>query len=255
MRRLDAALVAAGLARSRTRAQELIVAGHVTVNGVVVTKSSFLIEGQALAVTESDHYVSRAAYKLLGALETSGTTVYGRALDIGASTGGFTQVLLERGCTRVYAVDVGHGQLAPQVRADARVVVRENLHARNLTLADVDGDPVDVLVIDVSFISLTNLWAPILACLRDDGVAVALVKPQFEVGKGNLGSGGIVRDAEIRAQAIDAALAAAAPLGWEVTWRADSVLPGQSGNVEHVAVLRRAPRTLRGYEGPTSLNL
>jgi len=239
--RLDAALVARGLARSRKQAAELVAAGAVSVDGRPARKASEQVSDGARLAAASDHYVSRAAHKLLGALEESGTAVSGRALDAGASTGGFTQVLLERGCAPVYAVDVGHGQLAPALRADPRVVVRERLNLRDLTLAHLDGEPGDVVVADVSFISLTLLVGPLLACLRPTGVALLMVKPQFEVGRGRLDAHGIVADPALRAGAVDAVVAAAASEGWGCDWRGETTLPGTTGNREFFVRLRRTP--------------
>ena len=237
--RLDVALVARGLARSRKQAAELIAAGSVTVDGRPARKPSESVSEAHSLAAASDRYVSRAAHKLLGVLEETGTPLAGRALDAGASTGGFTQVLLERGCAPVYAVDVGHGQLAPSVRADPHVVVRERLNLRDLTLADLDGEPVDVVVADVSFISLTMLVSPLLGVLRPDGVALLMVKPQFEVGRAGLDAHGVVTDPALHARAVDAVVEAAASLGWACDWRGETTLPGTSGNREFFVRLRR----------------
>lgn len=236
--RLDVALVARGLVRSRTRAQSLIDAGHVLVEGEVNSKAATDVSLDAAITVHDDRYVSRAAHKLLAALNESRTAVSGRALDAGASTGGFTQVLLERGCDLVYAVDVGHDQLDESLRDDPRVVAYEGLNLRDLTIEHVDGQPVDVVVADVSFISLTMILDRLIGVLRTDGTAVLLVKPQFEVGRERLGKGGIVRDETTRAEAIDRVRDAAATLGWPVVWEGASALPGESGNVEHILVLR-----------------
>nr|NLI49969.1 TlyA family RNA methyltransferase [Propionibacterium sp.] len=242
--RLDAALVARGLARSRKQAAELIAAGSVLVNGRVAHKPATPVTEADAVAAASDPYVSRAAHKLLGVLAETGTPVAGRALDAGASTGGFTQVLLERGCRPVYAVDVGHGQLAPTLRADPRVVVREGLNLRDLTLAEVGGAPVDVVVADVSFISLTLLVEPLLGVLRPDGVALLMVKPQFEVGRGRLDAHGVVTDPELWVEAVDGVVAAAAALGWACDWRGATALPGTTGNREFFVRLRRAAGTV-----------
>ena len=164
--------------------------------------------------------------------------VIGRALDAGASTGGFTQVLLERGCAPVYAVDVRHGQLADLLRADPRVVVRERLNLRDLTLADLGGQPVDVVVADVSFISLRMLAAPLLGVLRPSGVALFMVKPQFEVGRAGLDAHGVVTDSALRDAAVDGVIEAAAAQGWTCDWRAETTLPGTGGNREFFVRLR-----------------
>ncbi len=236
--RLDRALVARGLVRSRDRAAELVTDGLVTVDGRVVRKPSTEVPDSARLAAAVDPYVSRAAHKLAGALDDSATPVGRRVLDAGASTGGFTQVLLERGAERVYAVDVGHGQLAPEVRADARVTVHEGLNLRDLTTADVDDHPVDLLVADVSFISLRLLVEPLLRVLDVTGTALLMVKPQFEVGRERLGKGGVVRSEDDRAAAVDSVAAAAAVLGWAEDWRGPSRLPGPAGNVEIFLRLR-----------------
>ncbi len=231
--RLDRALVESGWFGSRAQAQDAIRAGRVSVEGRVVSKSSADVSAAAQFQVSGDrHYVSRAAHKLLGALADSGVQVPERVLDAGASTGGFTQVALEAGATRVYAVDVGHGQLVDILRNDPRVVVRERLNLRELTLADLDGAPVGLVVADVSFISLTMLLDRLLAVLTPDGHALLLVKPQFEVGRSGLDDRGVVRDPALRRQAVDAVLDAAAGLGWTARWQGQSGLPGESGNVE-----------------------
>jgi 23S rRNA (cytidine1920-2'-O)/16S rRNA (cytidine1409-2'-O)-methyltransferase len=237
--RLDQALVSRGLARSRQHASELIRSGQVTVDGVAAAKPSLPVDEGAQLDAPPDLYVGRAAHKLVGALADSGTTVLGRALDAGASTGGFTQVLLEAGAERVYAVDVGHNQLAAAVRADPRVVVHEGTNLRDLTLERVENDPVDLVVADVSFISLTLLLEPMLGVLRPDGVALLMVKPQFEVGRQRLGSGGVVRSEKDRIGAVDTVARAAEVLGWSEDWRGVSRLPGPAGNVEYFLRLRR----------------
>ena len=238
--RLDVALVARGLARSRTQAARLLADGRVTLNGVPAAKASTPVgDGDEIAAVE-ERWVSRAAHKLLGALDDSGVTVSGRVLDAGASTGGFTQVCLDRGAGRVYAVDVGHGQLADPVAADPRVVVHEGLNLRDLTLDHLDGAPVDLVVGDVSFISLTLLLPSLLGTLTRGGEALLLVKPQFEVGRERLGQGGIVRDPALRERAVDDVVAAAEELGWRERWRGESRLPGTSGNVEYFVHFVRA---------------
>lgn len=231
--RLDKYLVSQGLARSRSHAQDLIRASKVKVNGVVVHKSGFEVHESDLVEAETDPWVSRAAHKLLGAFEQLGWPPIGpRVLDAGASTGGFTQVLLSHGAKRVYAVDVGHDQLAAQLRHDPRVAVREGLNLRELNLADLDDEPVDLIVADVSFISLTLLIPALSAVLRSDGWALLMVKPQFEVGKDKLGVGGVVRAAADHQQAVARVVQAAAENGWVKFWQAQSQLPGPAGNLE-----------------------
>jgi 23S rRNA (cytidine1920-2'-O)/16S rRNA (cytidine1409-2'-O)-methyltransferase len=188
----------------------------------------------------TDRYVSRAAAKLTGALDHLGLEVHGRAVDAGASTGGFTQVLLERGCRRVYAVDVGTDQLAATVRADPRVHVWEQTNLRDLTLSHVEDQPVDLVVADVSFISLVLLVAPLASVTRADGSLLLMVKPQFEVGRERLGKNGVVRSAADRAQAVQAVVAAARPLGWYAHRIAASRLLGPAGNAEYFVLLRRS---------------
>lgn len=238
--RLDVALLAAGLARSRTQAARLIAAGRVEVDGHVAARPAQGVSAASrLVVVAAEPWVSRAAHKLIGALDESGTAVAGRVLDAGASTGGFTQVCLARGADRVYAFDVGHGQLAPELAADPRVVRRDGLNLRDLTLADVEGEPVDLVVGDVSFISLTLLLAPLLSVLAPDGTALLLVKPQFEAGRRALVRKGVVRDEAIRLAAVADVVAAALALGWRCDWRGVSPLPGGDGNVEYFVRLTR----------------
>lgn len=237
--RLDLALVERGLVRSRTQAARLVSAGRVLVDGVVANRPSEQVGEDCLLVADVDPWVSRAAHKLLGALDASGTHMPARVLDAGASTGGFTQVCLARGAERVYAFDVGHDQLAPELRDDPRVVPRDGLNLRDLTLADVEGEPVALVVGDVSFISLKLLLGPLLAVLGEDGTALLLVKPQFEVGRDMLGPGGVVRDEKARVRSVDEVAAAAAELGWRQTWRGPSELPGMEGNVEYFIRLDR----------------
>lgn len=237
MRRLDTELVVLGLARSRGHAQRLVESGLVRLNGQVVRKPAAAVRpGDALAAGR-DPYVSRSAHKLLGALEDLALVVAGRALDAGASTGGFTQVLLERGCAPVYAVDVGRDQLAPALRADPRVVVREQTNLRDLDLRDLDGEPVDLVVADVSFVSLSLLIEPLTRVAAPAGQLLLLVKPQFEVGRVRLGKGGVVSDPALREEAVAGVVAAAAGLGWTLTASVASRLRGAGGNQESFVLL------------------
>jgi len=245
--RLDQVLVRRGLARSRGQAADAIRSGRVTVNGRTARKPSDPVEGaDQVALEGSTHYVSRGAHKLLDALDDTGITVAGRVLDAGASTGGFTQVLLERGAELVYAIDVGHGQLVEPLRTEPRVRVHEGLNLRDLTLDDVDGEQVDLIVGDVSFISLTLLLQPMLAVLRPSGQALLLVKPQFEVGRGGLDSRGVVREEATRLRCVDRVAARAGELGFVESWRGVSRTPGTSGNVEYFLVLRSIPLSVAG---------
>lgn len=236
--RLDQALAHRGLTRSRNQAARLIAQGQVTVNGVRATKASQQISEDALVAANPEPWVSRAAYKLLGALKSSGTRVPPRVLDAGASTGGFTQVCLRQGAERVYAIDVGHGQLADELRLDPRVESREGLNLRELTLEHVEDVPVQLIVADVSFISLTLLLAPLAGVLAPGGSALVLVKPQFEVGKQRLGAAGVVSSPEDREDAVARVRAHAVDLGWRPDWQAESELPGADGNIETFLRLR-----------------
>lgn len=235
--RLDSELVRTGLARSRRHAGELITAGRVSIDGVPAVKSATPLEpGQVVHVSPSatPDYASRAGHKLAGALdELDGLRVAGRTcLDAGASTGGFTDVLLRRGAAHVVAVDVGHGQLVPALRTDPRVTVHEGVNVRGLRPGDIGPAP-DLVVGDLSFISLT-LVLPALAAVAAPGAdLLLLVKPQFEVGRERLGSGGVVRDPRLRAQAVLAVARSAAALGRRTRAVVASPLPGPSGNVEY----------------------
>ena len=239
MNRLDQALVAAGLARSRSQATQLIRQGRVRVDGVPVTKPALPVTTESSLEVEDDGWVSRAAHKLLGALTDLAVEVPARVLDAGSSTGGFTQVLLRNGAKRVYAVDVGTDQLAPELRSDDRVVVHEQTNIRDLTLAHVEDEPVDLVVADVSFISLRLLLQPLMSVLNERGEALLMVKPQFEVGRDRLGRGGVVRGPADRAYAVTQVTDAAAELGWSCVATAESRLPGPAGNVETFIHLRR----------------
>ena len=230
--RLDLALVERGLARSRSHARQLIDAGHVRVGGGLARKASLGVGDDDAIEVDADRYVSRGADKLLGALADSQTRVPARVLDAGASTGGFTQVVLEAGARRVYAVDVGHGQLAAALRSDPRVVVWERTNLRDLTLDHMEGEPVGLVVADVSFISLRLLLRPLLGVLAEDGVGLLLVKPQFEVGRKGLDGHGVVRDLGLRREAVDGVCAESEMLGWRTLWVGPSRLAGAHGNEE-----------------------
>ncbi|KAA9149692.1 TlyA family RNA methyltransferase [Amycolatopsis acidicola] len=248
--RLDAELVRRGLARSREHASTLIGEGKVTVRGMVASKPATGVSADApIVVRDADDpgWASRGAHKLLGALEAFeplGLSVAGkRCLDAGASTGGFTDVLLRRGAREVVAADVGRGLLDWRLQTDDRVVVLDKTNVRNLT-PEQTGGPVDVVVGDLSFISLKLVLPALLACAEEHADLVPMVKPQFEVGKERLGSGGVVRDPELRAQSVLDVLAAAAELGLHARAVVASPLPGPSGNVEYFAWLRREPSTV-----------
>jgi 23S rRNA (cytidine1920-2'-O)/16S rRNA (cytidine1409-2'-O)-methyltransferase len=236
--RLDRELVDRGLVRSRSHAQDMINSGSVRVNDEVVTRPAERVKPQDRIRIAADHYVSRGAHKLSGALDDLELPVTGRALDAGASTGGFTQVLLERGAAEVIAVDVGTGQLAAVLRSDPRVRVWEQTNVRDLDLRHV-GRPVDLVVADLSFISLVTVLDQISAVTAPDGKMLLLIKPQFEVGRELLGKSGVVRSVELRQRAVDGVVAAAAEHGWSAKATVPSRLPGPAGNVEYFALFTR----------------
>jgi 23S rRNA (cytidine1920-2'-O)/16S rRNA (cytidine1409-2'-O)-methyltransferase len=240
-RRLDQELVARELATSRSAAQRAIADGLVLVDGHPITRPGVRVEPDQRIDAPRAQWVSRAAEKLLGALEDLPVPVPARVLDAGASTGGFTQVLLDRGAERVYAVDVGHGQLHPLIRNDPRVVVHEGLNLRELHLGHLDDHPVDLVVADVSFISLRQLVEPILSVLSPHGQALLMIKPQFEVGRELLGAGGVVRDPRHHRAAVDGVVQICADLGWREVGRAQSRLVGRHGNVEWFVWLATGP--------------
>jgi 23S rRNA (cytidine1920-2'-O)/16S rRNA (cytidine1409-2'-O)-methyltransferase len=245
-RRLDAELVRRGLARSREHAAQLIAAGRVTVGGGTAAKSATQVETSAAVVVAEDEndpdYVSRGGHKLAGALAVftpRGLCVEGRrCLDAGASTGGFTDVLLRAGAAHVVAVDVGYGQLAWSLQRDDRVTVKDRTNVRELTPDGIGGEPVDVVVGDLSFIPLGLVLPALVRCAASDADLVLMVKPQFEVGRDRLGSGGVVRSARLRAEAVRGVAARAAGLGLGVCGVTASPLPGPSGNVEYFLWLR-----------------
>ncbi|MFN2560884.1 MAG: TlyA family RNA methyltransferase [Jatrophihabitans sp.] len=242
--RLDAELVRRGLARSREHASELIAAGRVQLRGVPATKPATGVDGDAsvrvLPDDDDPGYVSRGGHKLAGALaEFPEITVTGkRCLDAGASTGGFTDVLLRAGAREVVAVDVGYGQLAWSLRTDDRVTIVDRTNVRSLT-ADAIGGAAELTVADLSFISLPIVLPALIGATTDDGDLLPMVKPQFEVGRKRLGVGGVVRDPAHRADAVVRVARIAAELGWPAHGVARSPLPGPSGNVEFFLWLRR----------------
>jgi 23S rRNA (cytidine1920-2'-O)/16S rRNA (cytidine1409-2'-O)-methyltransferase len=241
--RLDAELVRRGLARSREHAVTLIAEGRVAVSGQAATKPATAVEPDTPVLVRTDpdqpSWVSRGAHKLLGALDALPVAVDGRrALDAGASTGGFTEVLLRRGAAEVVAVDVGYGELAWSLRTDERVRVLERTNVRTLTPEAIDG-PVDLVVADLSFISLRLVLPALIHCAREHADLLLMVKPQFEVGRERLGSGGVVREPEHRIQAVLDVARSAAELGWGTAGVVASPLPGPAGNVEFFVWLRR----------------
>ncbi|AWH95304.1 TlyA family RNA methyltransferase [Dietzia psychralcaliphila] len=241
-RRLDAELVRRKMCDSRERAQDLIGSGRVIVNGVAASKPATQVEPTtsiALAASNEPDWASRGAHKLIGALDSFGVGVAGaRCLDAGASTGGFTDVLLTRGADRVEAVDVGYGQLVWRLRNDDRVGVHDKTNVRSITPEDIGGE-VDVVVSDLSFISLPLVLPALTACVRTGGDLLPMVKPQFEVGRERVGQGGVVRDTALRIEAVTGVARAAAALGVESLGCVASPLPGPSGNVEYFLHLRK----------------
>ena len=233
--RADQLLVARGLVPTRARAQALVLAGKVYVGETRIDKAGALLpEDAAIVLRAEDHpYVSRGGVKLAGALDTFGVDPRGkRCIDLGASTGGFTDCLLQRGAASVAAVDVGYGQLAHKLRIDPRVLVLERTNAKTLEPEQVGG-LADLVVIDASFIGLGKLLPAVVRCLAPGGQMVALVKPQFEVGREEAKRGkGVVRDPEVRARAIDGATADVKAAGLEVLAACDSTLEGPKGNRE-----------------------
>jgi 23S rRNA (cytidine1920-2'-O)/16S rRNA (cytidine1409-2'-O)-methyltransferase len=257
--RLDAELVRRGLARSREQARALIDAGRVEVHGVVATKPATGVGLDASVRVRPDDgdpgYASRGAHKLAGALAAfDQVSIAGkRCLDAGASTGGFTDVLLRAGAREVLAVDVGYGQLAWKLRTDARVRVHDRVNVRTLT-PELIGGPVRVTVSDLSFISLPLVLPALVDCTEPDGDILPMVKPQFEVGRERLGSGGVVLNPLDRAAAVRQVAGVAAELGWPARGVVRSPLPGPAGNVEFFLWLRRedAPAGKSGEIRPLS---
>jgi 23S rRNA (cytidine1920-2'-O)/16S rRNA (cytidine1409-2'-O)-methyltransferase len=253
IQRLDAELIRRGLARSRDQAVALISAGRVEVRGVLATKPASGVDHETpIRVTvDSDDpgYASRGGHKLAGALsafpdiDPSGL----RCLDAGASTGGFTDVLLRRGAVEVVAVDVGYGQMVWALQSDPRVKVHDRTNVRALTPEEIGG-PAQLTVADLSFISLRLVLAALTACTAPDGNLLPMVKPQFEVGRERLGSGGVVRDPELRAETVVHVAKAAQELGWFTAGVCASPLPGPSGNVEFFLWLRRDPSAVLGWD-------
>jgi 23S rRNA (cytidine1920-2'-O)/16S rRNA (cytidine1409-2'-O)-methyltransferase len=240
MQRLDIEMARRGLALSREKAQRLIMAGRVRVNSRPAAKPDLRVDATtAIAVVgATPEYVSRGGYKLAAALDHFAVGIAGRsALDVGASTGGFTDVLLQRGAARVIALDVGYGQLAERLRTDHRVTVLDRTNIRYVTPADLPYSP-DLVVVDVSFISLTVVLPVIVTLTASIADIIVLIKPQFEVGKGNVGRGGIVRDPLQRQRTVNQVLAIARKLSLAVAGAIESPLRGASGNHEFLALLR-----------------
>ena len=238
--RLDVALVARGLFSSREQAQRAVMAGEVKIGDQIVTKSSVTVDSEAeISLLARPPYVGRGGVKLEGVLDQFQVDVQGvTALDIGASTGGFTDCLLQRGATKVYAIDVGHGQLAWKIRNDPRVVVREKLNARFLSRHDIP-EPIDLCVIDVSFISLTLILPRAFELLTPGGVILALIKPQFELEATDVGRGGIVADSSLHEKAQTKIRDCVLQLGQTVNGIFPSKLTGMDGNQEFFICARK----------------
>jgi 23S rRNA (cytidine1920-2'-O)/16S rRNA (cytidine1409-2'-O)-methyltransferase len=244
--RLDTLLLERGLVTSRERARALILAGDVRVNGAVATKAGTGVAQDAeVTLATPDHpYVGRGGLKLAHALDVFHIQVEGKlALDIGASTGGFTDVMLQRGARKVVALDVGHGQLDWKIRSDPRVVTIERTNARTLTETALPADAraFDVVTVDVSFISLRHILPAVPPLLLPGADVVALVKPQFEAQRGEVGKGGIVRDDAVRERVVEEVAVAADALGWTRIAVVDSPIAGMEGNREYLMHLRRHP--------------
>ncbi len=246
--RLDIELASRGLAVSREQARAAILAGTVTVNGQIVTKAGAPVPtGAVIEVAEGPRFVSRGGTKLSSALDTFGIDPAGAAaIDVGASTGGFTDCLLQRGARSVTAVDVGYGQLAWQLRNDERVRVLERTNIRTADPAMLGG-PYDLAVIDVSFIGLVKVLPFVLPLVTEGGSVVALVKPQFEAGKGRVGKKGVVRDPEVHRDVLESVVRGAGELGWVVRRLGWSPITGPQGNIEFWAWLSRTGK-LEGDE-------
>jgi 23S rRNA (cytidine1920-2'-O)/16S rRNA (cytidine1409-2'-O)-methyltransferase len=237
--RLDKMLVSRGLVESRAKARGIIMAGEVLVNGVVVDKAGTMVSDEAeITLIEPLPYASRGGYKLAGALDHFEIDVAGRlCADVGSCTGGFTDVLLQRGAARVYSIDVGYGQLDWKLRQDKRVVVMERTNARYLESL---AEQVDFVSIDVSFISLKLILPAVAGWLTETGQVVALIKPQFEAGKSFVGKGGIVRDAAVHQMVLETLLSWAVENGWRILGLITSPIQGSGGNIEFLVQLSRS---------------
>ncbi len=238
-RRLDNLLLERGIVQSRERAKGLILSGDVRVNGNPVNKAGTLIDENAeIEITKDIPYVSRGGLKLEKAIKEFNINVKDKAaIDVGASTGGFTDCLIQYGAKKVYAVDVGYGQLAWKLRNDPRVVVIERKNIRYIKPSDI-GEPVDIATIDVSFISLKLVLPVVKNLLKENGEIIALIKPQFEIGKGEVGKGGIVREKEKHEKVISEIKSFAIDLGFKVSNVTESPIAGQKGNVEFLIYLQ-----------------
>ena len=239
--RLDLEMTRRGLAESREGAQRLIMAGKVRVNSRPASKADLKVDAETViaVVGAASEYASRGGYKLAAAIDHFQVEVAGRrALDVGASTGGFTDVLLKRGAASVIALDVGYGQLAEKLRRDPRVIVMDRTNIRNVAPTDLPYAP-DLIVIDASFISLRLVLPAAIELAAPKADLIALVKPQFEVGKGKVGKGGVVRDEALRKEALAGILAFASESGLEVVGSIESPIHGAAGNIEYLALMRK----------------
>jgi 23S rRNA (cytidine1920-2'-O)/16S rRNA (cytidine1409-2'-O)-methyltransferase len=241
--RLDIALVERGLVENRSRAKAMILAGDVLVDDVPVTRAGAPVTAaQRVSLKQKPRFVGRGGEKIDHALDRFGVDVAGKVVaDLGASTGGFTDAVLQRGAAKVYAVDVGYGQIDLRLREDPRVVVMERTNARYL---EALPDPVDVVVIDVSFISLNLIFPAVGRILAPDGVVVPLIKPQFEAGKQDVGKGGVVRDPRIHRKVLEKVIREARESGFRCDGLTASPLTGPAGNREFLGVFRRAEETI-----------
>ena len=240
--RLDILLVERGLAGSRERAKRMIMAGEVLVDGQKVDKAGTTVKKEAeIRLLGSDiPYVSRGGLKLAKAMDVFGLTMTGKtAADIGASTGGFTDCMLQNGALRVYAIDVGYGQLAWKLRTDERVVNMERTNIRNVTLDMLEG-PIDFASIDVAFISLTKVLPVAYELLKENGEVAALIKPQFEAGRENVGKKGVVRDPEVHREVINKVVSFSRELGFAIKGLTFSPVKGPEGNIEYLVWLAKS---------------
>ena len=246
--RLDAYLVAVGTASGREKAKEIIEAGYVSVNGTIVTKASRRITpaDAVVCAAPTQKYVGRGGYKLERAIEAASLTLTDAiAMDVGSSTGGFTDCMLQNGAARVYAVDVGHDQLHPTLRANPRVVVLEGTDIRSEALAAAVAEgSITFCSVDVSFVSLSNVLPAILPYLAQDATLVCLVKPQFEAGKAAVGKHGVVKDRKVHGQVLSRQLCLFAEHELTPVWLDHSPITGGEGNIEYLAVLRRDAATV-----------
>jgi len=244
-KRLDQLLFEKGIASSRTKAQSIIMAGQVLINEQKIDKAGTLVDekGTIRILGDQNPYVSRGGLKLEKALDKFKVDPTGRiCLDIGASTGGFTDCLLQRGAAKVYAVDVGYGQLDLKIRNDKRVVVIEKTNARNLKPSDLYGEndgKADLAVIDVSFISLSKILPAVFDLIKDKGEAIALVKPQFEAGRSEVGKGGVIKDKTVQEKALNNVIESAKKLGFKLINSTASPIKGADGNVEFLVYLKK----------------